>query len=105
MKPKTIRTLAGLAIPIAVGPFIRLADDDCFRTADATIRICQPSEFIIGRPMDDLPFHDYRTDIHEATRWIASGENVASTTSTGVGSQFPMTAAGESIIPWFGSDE
>lgn len=37
----------------------------------------------IARPMDDLPFHDYRTDLHENTRWIVSGENVASTTSTG----------------------
>ena len=100
VKPKRMRTVAALAIPVSVSPFIRLADDDCFRPADVTIRLCQPYDVVLGRPMDDLPSQDYRTDVHEGLRWLASGENVASTTSTGA-----MTAAGESIVPWFGSDE
>lgn len=90
MTPKAKRYWTGAVLPIAFGSLYP-ASNPC-PAETVLLRVCSDPALLTTRPLDDLPFEQYRTTFGRPTYILASG--VSSVTAN----RPFVTLAGESVI-------
>lgn len=97
MKPKFVRTVAGLALaPLGLEVVPHQLEAECATAADVTIRLCSSEpRFLMLPSREHVPNSDHETRTARPVQWLASG--VSSITA-----QRPVVAlAGESVNWYF----